>query len=129
MQSGVGKNLAGIVVDLAGGKDGGTYYCEGDDDGLQESLCRRSIRRRRGWRPFRFCGEELLVHGLVAEHEKAGGQEDSIARMRPRCLSCTTAPYEPENALVAKRVKLAEESNVARSILQPGEGPAAQKQR
>ena len=76
VERGVGEDLAGVFVDLAGGKECGADDGERDDDGLENEDADEPANDGAGSVLFRFGGEELLVHGLVAEHEEAGGQEE-----------------------------------------------------
>ena len=65
-----------MVVDLAGGEDGGAGDGEGDDDGLEDDGADDPAGDGAGGVLLGAGGEELLVHGLVAEHEQAGGEKE-----------------------------------------------------
>ena len=65
-----------MVVDLAGGEDGGASNRKGDNDGLQNHRADDPSGDGSRGVLLGFCGEELLVHGLVAEHEQAGGEKE-----------------------------------------------------
>ena len=84
VEAGVGEDLAGVVVDFAGGKEGGAGDGEGDDDGLEDDGADDPADDGAGGVLLGFGGEELLVHGLVAEHEQAGGEEELQAWMKVR---------------------------------------------
>ena len=76
VEADVGEDFAGVVVDFAGGEDGGAGDGEGDDDGLEEDGADDPAGDGAGGVLLGFGGEELLIHGLVAEHEQAGGEEE-----------------------------------------------------
>ena len=76
VEADVGEDLAGMVVDLAGGEEGGAGDGEGDDDGFEDDGADDPADDGAGGVLLGFGGEELLVHGLVAEHEQAGGEEE-----------------------------------------------------
>ena len=76
VEADVGEDLAGVVVDFAGGEEGGAGDGEGYDDGLEDDGADDPADDGAGGVLFGFGGEELLVHGLVAEHEQAGGEEE-----------------------------------------------------
>ncbi len=76
MHAGVGEDLARMLVDLAGGEEGGAGDGEGDDDRLEDDNADEPTDDGAGGVLLGLCREELLVHGLVAEHEQAGGQEE-----------------------------------------------------
>src|ERR1039458_1013492 len=76
VEAGVGEDLAGVVVALAGGEDGGAGDGDCDDDGLEDEGADDPSGDGTGGVALGTGGEELLVHGLVAEHEQAGGEEE-----------------------------------------------------
>ena len=76
MEADVGEDFAGVVVDFAGGEDGGAGDGEGDDDGFEDDGADDPAGDGAGGVLLGFGGEELLIHGLVAEHEQAGGEEE-----------------------------------------------------
>ena len=86
MEADVGEDLAGMVVDIAGGEDGGAGDGEGDDDGLEDDGADDPAGDGAGGVLLGLGGEELLVHGLVAEHEQAGGRKSSSAEEMRSCV-------------------------------------------
>ena len=76
VEAGVGEDFAGAGVDFAGGKEDGTGDGDGDDDGLEDDGADDPANDGAGGVFFGFGGEELLVHGLIAQQEEAGGEEE-----------------------------------------------------
>ncbi len=76
VKSQIGKDFAGALVDFAGGKEDGADDSDGDDDGLEDDCADDPANNGAGGGLLGLGGEELLVHGLVAEEEEAGGEED-----------------------------------------------------
>ena len=76
MEADVGEDFAGVFVDLAGGEEGGANDGEGDDDGLEDDGADDPADDGAGGVLLGAGGEELLIHGLIAEQEQAGGQEE-----------------------------------------------------
>ncbi len=76
VEADVGEDLAGVSCDFAGGEKGGAGDGEGDDDGFEDDGADDPADDGAGGVLLGFGGEELLVHGLVAEHEQAGGEEE-----------------------------------------------------
>src|ERR1039457_1206561 len=69
VEADVGEDLAGVVVDLAGGEDGGAGDGECDDDGLEDEGADDPSGDGTGGAALGTGGEELLVHGLVRSEE------------------------------------------------------------
>ena len=69
VEADVGEDLAGALVDFSGGEECGAGDGEGDDDGLQDDGAYDPADDGAGGVLFGPGGEELLVHGLVAEEE------------------------------------------------------------
>ena len=76
VEAGVGEDLAGGLADFTGGKERGTGNGDGDDDGFEDDGADDPADDGAGGVLFGFGGEELLVHGLVAQEEEAGGEEE-----------------------------------------------------
>ena len=76
MEAGVSEDFARVIVNFAGGEEGGAGDGDGDDDGFEDDGADNPAGDGAGGVLFGFGGEELLVHGLVAEHEEAGGEEE-----------------------------------------------------
>ncbi len=76
VEAGVGEDLAGGLADFTGGKERGTGDGDGDDDGLEDDGADDPADDSAGGVLLGFSGEELLVHGLVAQEEEAGGEEE-----------------------------------------------------
>ena len=84
VDAGVGEDLAGAGRGLRRWEERGAYDGDGDDDGFEDDGADDPADDGAGGVFFGFGGEELLVHGLVAEHEQAGGKEELQAWMKVR---------------------------------------------
>ncbi len=76
VEASVGEDLAGTAVDFAVRKEDGAGDGDGDDDGFQDDGADDPANDGAGGVLLGLGGEELLVHGLVAEEEEAGGEEE-----------------------------------------------------
>src|SRR5437762_13271881 len=76
VESRVGEDFTGILVDLACRKERRTDDREGHDDRLQDNDTDEPAHDGARRVLLGFGREEFLVHGLVAEHQETGGKEE-----------------------------------------------------